>query len=258
MRNRFMNAILAGLAGLAFSPAILAQTAEQSGAARALIATPKEDLSGVWSPRGGDLSTTFATPSRTLYAEPVMRPWAEEIHMRARLGTNRNDPAWDFLDPNQSCFPATPTRIPYLPRPFEIIQIPGKVIILNEWNHEVRHIYMDGREHSRGLKPTFRGHSLGRWDGDTLVIETIGIREEPWLNDQGHPHTDALRFVERYRRLDHETLEMEFTYDDPEAYTKPWGGKRVYELKPDWLIMEQITCEDHLKERLERFIKRTR
>ena len=176
-----------------------------------------------------------------------MQPWAEE-----RYNYNRS-PEGDLrgreeLDPSRNCFPPGPTRILFYPYPFEIIQLPDRVLLLFEFDHWVRQIWTDGRGHPDGYPVTYMGHSTGKWDGDTLVVDTVGINEKSsWIDRAGTPHSDALRVVERYRRLDHDTLEIEFLFDDPKAYTKPWGGKKVYKLGPGWEIMEFITCEDQLK-----------
>jgi len=234
MRIRCMTSILAGLAALVCAPVLLAQTA-----------APTQDLSGVWSPRRG---------ARKLNANPVdlMRPWAAQEHQRVRTGlTNPDEQALDRLDPAQACFPYGPSRQLTLNRPFEIVQMPGRVLILYESLHEVRHIWTDGRTHREGLEPSWLGHSIGRWDGNTFVVDTTGFRQDTWLDGDGTPHSEALRFIERFRRTDGNTLEVDFTIDDAEAYTKPWGGKHIYELKPDWQIMEHLNCEDYLRERLE-------
>jgi len=186
-----------------------------------------------------------------------MKPWAKERYEAVRFGVaNPTEQGLDMMDPAQVCYPTGPSRQLTLNRPFEIVHTPDRILILYEFQHERRLIYTDGRGHPAGQKPTFMGHSTGRWDGDTLVVESVGQREETWLDGLGSPHTEAMRYLERFRRLAPGSLEVNFTIDDPEAYTKPWGGKRLYEAKPDWLIMEQINCEDYMRERLERVIRR--
>ncbi len=261
MRNRligsFLGSILAVVAVLAFSPVILAQTAAQSGAARVedIRSTPdgKPDLSGVWSRAGTAVDGTSGFGWLKMGEEPPMQPWAAERYRLAREGTrNATVRGRDELDPilYPACLPHGTPRA-YLFFAVEIVQAPGRVYILYESNHQVRRIYTDGREVPEGWPPSFMGYSIGRWDGDTLVVETealLGLKDRAWIDTLGHPHTDALRVVERIRRVDHNTLEIDFLFDDPKAYTKPWGGKKVFHLKPDWEIMEQIVCEDRLKE----------
>jgi len=88
------------------------------------------------------------------------------------------------------------------------------------------------------------GDSIGKWEGDTLVIDTVGFNDKTWLDRGGLPHSEDLHVVERIRRVDHDTLEIKITIDDPKAYTKTWGGQLIFQLKPDWNIMEFI-CEDN-------------
>jgi hypothetical protein len=125
----------------------------------------------------------------------------------------------------------------------EIIQTHGRVLMLNEYDHTLRHVYMDGREHPKDPDPTWLGHSTGKWDGDTLVIDTIGLTDKTWLDYLGHPHTEDLHVVERYRRVDSSTLRLEILIDDPKTYAKTWTGQVVFKLKPDWEISEHFACD---------------
>ena len=241
MRNRFRSTILAGLATLAFSSAVFAQTPPQSGAAKAIA-----DLSGIWASRpGGDIPGFGFTREA-----PPMLPWAEERYKAAREGTrNPFDHPKDEVDPNISCIPVGPTRIFTIAgRPIEIIQAPSRVLLLFEWDHEMRRIYTDGRKMPDGYPPSYMGYSTGLWDGDTLVVETVGLNDLTWIDSLGHPHSDALRIVERFQRVNHDTLEINFLFDDPKEYTKPWVGKTILRLRPDWEFLEHTVCEDHLLE----------
>ena len=240
MRNRFIGFILAVVAVLAISPAILAQTAGQSGAAKAQSTAPTPDLSGVWFGQSRDFNQQ---------EPPQMQPWAEEEFkaLRERLGP-RGIRRIDFDPAITLCAPPGFPRILYHPEPMEIFQIPGRVLMLFEVDHWVRQIWMDGRGHPEDPDPTWMGHSIGRWDGDTLVVDTIGLQDNglTWLNTTGHPHTGALHVVERYRRVDHDTLMVELTFDDPKTYTKSWKSQFPFQLKPDWEIGEYLPCEEHL------------
>ncbi len=104
---------------------------------------------------------------------------------------------------------------------------------------------MDGREHPENWPFGWMGHSIGRWDGDTLVVDTVGLNDRTWLDRAGTPHSDQLHVVERFRRVNPDTLEIEFLFDDPKAFTKPWGAKIVY--RPDQEILEHVICEEHLQ-----------
>ena len=156
-------------------------------------------------------------------------------------------------DPLHHCYPAGLVRLGP-PRNIivggrrgvliEFLQTPGKVILLFQYHHEVRQIWMYGRGHSEDPDPTWMGHSIGWWDGDTLVVDTIGLNDKTWIDAPGHPHTEEMHVVERYRRVDQSTLEVDLTFDDPKAYTEPWKGQFVFKLEPDWEIMESVFCVD--------------
>jgi hypothetical protein len=89
------------------------------------------------------------------------------------------------------------------------------------------------------------GDSIGKWEGDTLVVDATGFNDKTWLDNEGHPHSEDLHLVERIRRVSHDTMTIDTTIEDPKAYTKPWGGHAIYELKPDWTLGEMI-CEDNV------------
>ena len=252
MLNRFTSSILAVAAALAVSSALLGQTPAGPGAG-AKKSPP--DLTGVWERRGmgpgpaPGIGPDGVPASGFAMQEPAMLSWAAEHYKKVRNGPLRNpyDKALDEFDTNLSCFPSGPTRLFTLPRPFEIRQFPDQVILLFEADHWVRRIYTDGRDHPDGYPITWMGHSIGKWDGDTLVVDTVNINDKAWLDSMGHPHSDALHVVERIRRLDHDTLEIEFLFDDPKTYPKPWGGKKRFRLQaPDYDVMEQVVCEDWL------------
>jgi hypothetical protein len=90
--------------------------------------------------------------------------------------------------------------------------------------HTFRTVYMDGRSHPASIQPAYYGHSVGWWEGDTLVIDTVGYNERFWMDRRGVPHTDQLHTIERFTRADHNTMRYEYTIDDPGAYTAPWKG----------------------------------
>ena len=111
----------------------------------------------------------------------------------------------------------------------------------------MREIWTDGSEHPKDLAPTWMGHSTGKWDGDTLVVDTIGLNDKTWLDEAGHVHSDAMHIVERWRRVGHDTIQINFTFDDPKAYTKPWTGEKSIKLHPKWQVAEDVVCEDRLR-----------
>jgi hypothetical protein len=250
MRNRWIDPIFAILMVLAFSPVILAQTAGQSGAAKTQIAVPAADLSGVW------LSITKPHKTFSPKVEPSFQPWAEakwKAVMNPRWshagdssmptdGRDDRDPASVY----GGCFPWGMPRLLVENSPFEIVQIPGRVIFLFERDYAVSHIWTDGRKLPEDPDPTYMGYSIGKWEGDTLVVHTIGLKDITWLDPPGHPHSDALHVVERIRRVNHDRLQIDLTFEDPKAFTKPWTGQAVYEYHPDWHLQEFFSCQDRL------------
>jgi len=133
-------------------------------------------------------------------------------------------------------------------RIIEIRQFPDEVLLLFDEDHWVRRIYMDGRAHPDGYTSTWMGHSTGRYEGDTLVIDTVGVKDETWIDRLGHPHSDAMHVVERLRRVNQNSLQYEYTIDDPKAYKKPWTRKMMEDLlPPDFQILEGVLCEELLE-----------
>ena len=124
--------------------------------------------------------------------------------------------------------------------PWKIVQTPGVVIILFHDSLHYRQIFTDGRPFPADPSPTWLGYSIGRWDGDTLVAETIGLIDETWLDDGGHPHTDALKVTERFRRRNAGAMDVEVTIDDPKAYTKPWTVTVRFELVRNGELGEDV------------------
>ena len=248
MPNRTLSWILLIVAVFAVAPVLFAQTAGTAKAA--------PDLSGVWERRGmgagpaPGILADGAPGNGFTTQEPAMLPWAADYYKKVRNGPIRNpyDKALDQFDTTLRCFPPGPTRLYTVPRPFEIRQLADQVFLLFESDHSVRRIYTDGRGHPDGYPITWMGHSIGKWDGDTLVVDTVNINDKGWIDSMGHPHSDALRIVERFHRLDRETLEIEFLFDDPKTYSKPWTGKKRFKLQPaNYDIMEQVLCEEWLE-----------
>jgi hypothetical protein len=242
MRNRIMCQIVALVSVLVFSAIIFAQTAQPSGAVKGQMAAPTPDLSGVWSRYpGGGPSRNFLSDPKT---EPPMTPWAEEKYRAIK--PSYQGPTGYRNDPVINCFPPGIPRIYLvdLQGVMEIIQISGRVIMLFEFDHYVRQIYTDGREHNKDLPPLWMGDSIGKWDGDTLVVDTTGFNDKTRVDKMGHPHSEALHIVERFRRVDHDNLKLEITIEDPKAYTKPWGGQLSFQLEPNWNLAESV-CEDN-------------
>jgi hypothetical protein len=194
------------------------------------------DLSGVWVGAGpiGDISMGLQ-PGEAI----VMLPAAEAL-MKSRMAAD---------DPEARCLPTGVPRI--APYPWRLVQSPayGKathLFFLFEGNiHSFRQIFMDGRKHPDDEEASWYGHSVGHWEGDTLVIETVGFNDLFWFDFVGHPHTTQLKTVERYTRTKFGELEVVTTVTDPGAYAKPFTVKFRHTLRPGWELMEYICNENN-------------
>jgi hypothetical protein len=251
MRHRLLSVALAAAAACASSPLLLSAQNTQTAVPKSHSTTPPVDLSGVWrrSRRASDKArkyTIYELAFAITSEKPPMTPWAEEKFKanKPNIGPNSVSIS-ESNDPILKCFPPGIPRA-YLVRsePIEIANIPGRVLMIFEYDHFVRNIYTDGRQHGKDLTPTWMGDSIGKWEGDTLVVDSVGFNDKTWLDNDGHPHTEDLRVIERIRRVSHYTLTIDTTIEDPKAYTKPWGGHAIYDLKPDWNLGEMV-CEDN-------------
>jgi hypothetical protein len=197
------------------------------------------DLSGIWQrPRGATPGTASNTPNDGVAngVEVLFQPWAEALY-KARAENNGKG------TPSERCLPHGITKAVSVPEPFKIVQTQELIVILHEEFNHYRQIFTDGRGVPENRNPTWLGYSRGKWDGDTLVVDTVGFVDETWLDFRGHPATDALHIIERIRRRDFGHLEIQFTIDDPKAYVKPWAVTMMFDLLPDTELIEHI-CEN--------------
>jgi hypothetical protein len=147
-------------------------------------------------------------------------PWAKSLYEHRRETLTADDP-------HVRCKSSAGARLYHTPYGFEIIQVPEmqQVFMMGVGGpHTYRTIYMDGRPHPADLDPSYHGHSIGSWDGDTLVVDSIGFNTRMWFSREGLPHTEQLQTIEKFQRPDHNTLLYTITVDDPGAYTAPWTG----------------------------------
>lgn len=218
-------------------------------------ANGKPDLSGVWEnvrdpwPKGviaveGDDFTAprfFLNVTADMKPEDVqMEPWAEALLKERRQSSGVADPA-------ARCGPVGIPALNASYPPYKIIQTPRLLLILYEYHGTYRQIFLDGRKSIPDPNPTWMGYSTGRWAGDTLVVDTVGFHDLGWLDRQGHPHSDALQVIERFRRRDAGHLEIEVTVDDPKTYRKPIVWKQQVTLMPDEDLLEYF-CEENEKD----------
>lgn len=236
VRNHFIPAILAA-AALAFGPTLNAQNTAHPSPAKSHAAPSTRDFSGVWFI---DQYRRTILPNE----DPPFQPWAEELFKKRNYDNTHHDPDV-AIDPTERCIPPGIPRTMFQPFPWEIVPARDRIVIIYEYQSLVRQIFTDGRGHPSDLEPTYMGHAIGKFEGDTLVIDTVGFNDNTWLDPMGLPHSDALHVVERMRRVDHDTLVDAYTIDDPKAYTKPWTATRTFKLKPDWQIQEYVCTENN-------------
>jgi hypothetical protein len=169
------------------------------------------------------------------------QPWAAELR-RKRAAENNKD------NPDAHCLPIGLMQLHTHPEPRKIIQSPGLIVILYEANAGVRQIFTDGRPlPGNDAEPWWYGYSSGKWDGDTLVAETRGFRDDVWLDVEGSPLTASGKMIERFRRLNYGNMEIEITVDDPKAYTKPWTVKVNQRIMLDTDLIEFV-CQENEKD----------
>jgi hypothetical protein len=247
MLSRRLGIALALGIFLSVTSAASAQVRPPSAALAPTAPFDPHDLSGVWfddHPRPLTVMERHWTYKFTK-DEPPMTAWGQAQFDAAKPSfgphafplAETNDPVYHTCDPLG--FP----RIFLYPLPMQIVQTPGEILVLFEYDSLRHPIYTDGRAHDTALGPLWMGDSIGHWEGDTLVADTVNFNTKTWLDRMGHPHSEALHVVERIRRMDHDHLVDDITVDDPKTYTKPWTARLPFVLKPKWTLAEAF-CED--------------
>jgi hypothetical protein len=189
------------------------------------------DLTGVWV--GGLPVTDISTALPTGETMPLL-PDARK-RMDAQLAKD---------DPQANCLPLPPPR--FTPYPWRIVMTPTHAFFLYEM-YNYRQVFMDGRKHPPAdeLDPKWYGHSIGWWEGDTLVIDTVGFNGKMWLDNRGHPGTDQMHLVERYTRVDLGMMRVEMTVNDAGAYSKPFTLRGVARLMPKEDELIEYVCNEN-------------
>jgi hypothetical protein len=214
------------------------------------------DLSGLWD-RGMVPGAPLPTPANALGATPPsgprpfqnlpslfadglpFQPWAAELR-KQRLADHSKD------HPDAHCLPLNPIQLLSHPQPRKIIQTAGLVVILYEANGGVQQIFTDGRAlPDNDPDPSWYGYSIGKWEGDTFVVQSTGFRDLGWIDEEGTPITSAAHFTERFHRLNYGTLEIQATVDDPKTFTKPWTITLSQRLMPDTDLFEFVCLENN-------------
>jgi hypothetical protein len=214
------------------------------------------DLSGLWerfgpggiepdfdllqSPDGGPPIATFWNLGAGFAAGLPYSPLAAELR-RERMSNNQKN------NPDALCLPMGLMQLHLHPQPRKVVQTPGLIVIMYEGNEGLRQIFTDGRPLPTlddNLQPWWYGYSAGRWEGDTLVVETVGFRDDVWLDVLGSPLTSRGKLTERFRRLNYGTLQIDVTVEDPTAYTRPFTVRVNQKLFPDAELIEFVCNEN--------------
>ena len=255
MQNRLMSSIVVIVTVLALSSITFAQTAPPARATKARAAKTKafnpHDLTGIWVRGQAPDGNSPLSVNR-----PPMTPWGQ-----AKFSTVKGSFAFDrapgiapaifpekeWNDPMFQCEPAGYPRVMlqiYAPL-MRFIQTSNEVVEFFEWGHTWRDIWTDGRKPLDNPEPTYYGYSVGRWDGDTLVVDSNGFTDRTWTDPFGSPHSDQMTLHETFRRVDHDHLELIITLTDPKTYTKPWVSDK---LLFDWATKSPRSENEELRE----------
>jgi hypothetical protein len=253
MRNRLVVSAAALVAVTAFSPMFRAQTAasSQGGTASRQSGSSKvPDLSGDWAPdrtRGGmgqSLSLSDIGGRKRGNEDDIpYQPWARAKTLAEKTSTGP-DPRFDETTDPQVIY-CEPPSVPHIylwPIKTKFIQTPEAVYVLYELGPFFRVVWLNSK-HPADPDPQWWGHSIGSYEnGDTLVIDTVGFNDKTWLDQMGHPHTEQLHLIERYKRVNQNQLELDMTIDDPGAYTRPWPSHRNFALSTTGFLRYQQIC----------------
>ena len=194
------------------------------------------DLSGIWQT---DIKFNANLAADLKPDQVPMLPWGQALFAE-RQGNNGKD------DPEGFCLPPGVPRVNGVPFPQKIIQTPTAIVILYETRTTFRQIFLDGHTLAKDPQPTWMGYSQGRWDGDTLIVDTTGFNERSWRDDAGHPHSDRMKVTERIRRPTFGQLLVDITIDDSRAYSKPWTVTQEFRLIADGELIEYVCNENNL------------
>jgi hypothetical protein len=242
--------------GLAQPQATPGVPANQTGPKPARLADGRPNWTGFWTPIGGLLDQNFGPgakarpPAATAGgaqvprspASPLKSPYKEkyeQILQDAAAGKVTYDPAG-------LCLPPGMPRMMGATYGLELLQTPSQVTITSEWQAESRRIWTDGRKHPNPDEalPTYSGHSIGHWDGDTLVVETVQTRADSLIDQSGLPHSERMRIDERFSSPQPGVLTDQITITDPDVYTTPWSMTKRYRYRPD-LNLQEYVCEEN-------------
>lgn len=209
------------------------------------LADGHPDLSGIWSssrPPRGDAGKAGENPS---YDLTNYLPEGQTIPLNAEgkaLYQHRLD-TFGVERPTNWCMPHGIPDAMLIPMNYKIVQTPGMTAILYEEFNHYRQIFTDGRALPKEQNPAWFGYSVGKWDGDTFVVDTVGFNDQTWLDNYGHPHSEGLHTTERFTRTDFGHMKIDLTVDDPKYYSKPFTATIQFRINADTEMIENI-CEN--------------
>ena len=192
----------------------------------------KPDFSGVWEHKNARTTAHYLDN-----IDIPWQPWAKSLFQQNTEDNQLNNP-------ESRCLPRGVPKADAFDI-HKIVQTPGLIMILYEYQTTFRQIFTDGRELPKDPNPTWMGYSVGRWEGDTLVVESNGFNGKAWLSGRGNPTSDAMHLTERMRRRDFGHMDVQITIDDPKAYTKPWTITEQATFRPDDELLEYICSENN-------------
>lgn len=205
------------------------------------------DLNGLWMTASGlTAGQQLVDPN----AHPPFTPWGQMRFDASYPSLGPRDVPGKENDPILRCDPDGVPKILGSPHPFEIFMLPDRMLQIFEKHHDWREIWADGRELPKDPPQlSWNGYSVGKWEGDTFVVDSVGFNDTPWLDYYGDPHSAAMHLTEYYKRLDHDTLSISVTIDDPKAYTAVWVGKpHLFKLKQNWVLQEYHCINEELSQ----------
>jgi hypothetical protein len=224
-----------------------------SGPAPRVNLNGKPDLSGIWQaaaePRGPGLYGLGESPNSKYFRDVLadFKPGEEPLTPAGAELLKQHAQAGGIVSPGLNCLPDGVPHGDLLPEPFKMIQTPGVIVMLYEVETTFRQVFTDARKLPADPSPSWNGYSVGRWEGDTLVVDTAGFNDLSWLDARGHGHSEEMRVEERFHRRDFGHMEVGVTITDAKMFTKPVTFNFVEELLPDTDLLEHY-CLEHKKD----------
>lgn len=201
------------------------------GTTQAQPAGPRPDFTGVWQ---GPFTPDLA------------RPYGKDLPFTA-FGRDRFAKVENADDPTSYCLPMGPSRAIQAPFPFQIVQTADTIALLFEYQRTFRIVHLDGRSHPNDFEPEWFGHSIGRWEGNVLIVDTIGINDGAWLDTAGHQHSDKLRMTERFEKTEPNVIRWTATFEDPVYFSEPFSVS--LNLKRQNTVIMSYSCEENNRDR---------